>query len=66
MVNHSRPPSEHIREIFRIGYCRDDYSKARDANRILLGKGLTIPANKCPELKAFLNTILMLSGTGPL
>jgi|SRR5579864_6784456 len=65
-VNHMRPPSHHIREIFRIGSCRDDYSKPRDANRILRGKDLSISANKCPELKAFLNTILTLSGAGPL
>ena len=66
MVNHSRPPSHHIHEIFRIGSCRDDYSKPRDANRILRGKDLGIPAGKCPELRAFLNTILTLSGAGPI
>ena len=60
-VNHSRPPSFHIREIFRIGTCRDDYSKPRDAARILRGKDLSVAANQCPELKAFLNTILSLS-----
>jgi hypothetical protein len=65
-VNHSRPPSYHIREIFRIGTRRDDYSKPRDANRILRGKDLTVAANQCPELKAFLNTILTLSGAEPL
>ncbi|HET6840526.1 MAG TPA: DUF4276 family protein [Candidatus Angelobacter sp.] len=61
-VNHTRPPSYHIREIFRIGSCRDDYSKPRDANRILRGKDLGVAANQCPELKAFLNTIITLSG----
>ncbi len=61
-VNHSRPPSERIREIFRIGTCKRDYSKIRDAGRILDGKDLTVAADKCPELKAFLNTILKLSG----
>jgi hypothetical protein len=61
-VNHNRPPSEHIREIFRAGTGRDDYSKPRDANRILRGKDLTIAAMKCPELKAFLSRILTLSG----
>jgi hypothetical protein len=65
-VNHNRPPSWHIREIFRIGTCRDNYSKPRDAARILRGKDLTEAANKCPELKAFLNTILRLSGAEPL
>jgi hypothetical protein len=65
-VNHTHPPSHHIREIFRIGTCRDDYSKVLDAARILRGKDLTVAANKCPELKAFLNTILKLSGAEPL
>jgi hypothetical protein len=45
---------------------RPDYSKARDATRILRGKDLSDTAKKCPELKAFLNTILALSGAEPL
>jgi hypothetical protein len=61
-INHSHPPSHHIREIFRTGTCRDDYSKPRDANRILRGKDLSISVEQCPELKAFINTILGLSG----
>jgi hypothetical protein len=65
-VNHNRPPSYHIREIFRVGTCRDDYSKPRDANRILRGKDLGVAANSCPELKSFLNTIITLSGGTPL
>ena len=65
-VDHTRPPSRHIQEIFRSGTCRDDYSKPRDAARILRGKDLTIAADQCPELKAFLNTILTLSGASPL
>jgi hypothetical protein len=65
-VNHNRPPSHHIKEIFRLGTCRDDYSKVRDANRILRKKDLAIAADDCPELKAFLNTILTLSSGQPL
>jgi hypothetical protein len=61
-VDHNRPPSYHIKEVFRIGACRNDYSKVRDANRILRNKDLAIAAAACPELKAFLNTILGLSG----
>ncbi len=61
-VNHQHPPSHHISEIFEIGTCRDSYSKARDANRILRGKDLAIAAAQCVELKAFLNTIIKLSG----
>jgi hypothetical protein len=64
-VNHSKPPSHHIREIFSIG-SRRDYVKSRDAARILLGKDLTVAASQCPELKAFLNRILTLSGAEPL
>jgi hypothetical protein len=59
-VNHNRPPSAHIREVFRIGTCRSDYSKPRDGKRILQGKDLAVAATACPELKAFLNTILTL------
>ena len=65
-VNHNHPPSYRIREIFRVGTCRDDYSKPRDANRILRGKDLGVAAAQCPELKAFLNTILTLCGAAPL
>jgi uncharacterized protein DUF4276 len=61
-VDRNRPPSYHIKEIFRIGSCRDDYAKIRDANRILRGKDLTVAAAQCPELRAFLNTILELCG----
>jgi hypothetical protein len=65
-VNHNKPPSYHIKEIFRIGSCRDDYSKVRDANRILRNQNLSVAAAVCPELKAFLNTILTLSGGQPI
>ena len=65
-VNHNKPPSKHIQELFRIGNCRDEYLKPRDAGRILQGKDLAFAADKCPELRAFLNTILTLSGAAPL
>jgi hypothetical protein len=64
-INHEHPPSDRIREIFRLGR-RRDYIKSRDANRILTGKELTVAANKCPELKAFLNTILTLTDANPI
>lgn len=65
-VNHNKPPSKHIQEIFRNGTCGREYSKIRDAGRILDGNDLAEAAEKCPELKAFLNTILTLSGAQPL
>lgn len=65
-VNHLHPPSHYISEIFRIGTCRDDYSKVRDASRILKDQDLTVAAMQCPELRAFLNTILTLCAGQPL
>jgi hypothetical protein len=59
-VNHNKPPSKHIKEIFELGRCRDSYVKPRDAKRILEGKNLMDAAVVCPELKEFLNTILTL------
>jgi Domain of unknown function (DUF4276) len=64
-VDHNRPPSHHLCEIFKNGK-RRDYSKVRDATRILSGKDLAVAANLCPELKSFLNRILTLSGAAPL
>lgn len=57
-VNHNKPPAFHIQEIFRIGSCRDDCVKTRDAARILRENDLTTAVTKCPELKALINSIL--------
>lgn len=65
-VNHDKPPSKHIAEVFEVGTCRDSYIKRRDAPRILEGKDLTVAAGVCSELKAFLNTLLELCGGAPL
>lgn len=59
-VDHLRPPSVCIREVFRTGSRGRDYVKPRDAAKILQGRDLAIAAAVCPELKAFLNTILEL------
>jgi hypothetical protein len=61
-VNHSHPPSWHIKEIFRTGRGPRHYTKTRDAMRILRGKDLSIAAAACPELKGFINDILGLWG----
>lgn len=61
-VNHNKPPSRHIQEIFRAGTCPRDYVKVRDAGRILRGQDLGLAADQCSELKALLNTILLLCG----
>lgn len=61
-VNHQKPPAHRIAEVFRTGSAGRAYVKTRDASRILEGRDLTIAALRCPELKAFLNTILELCG----
>lgn len=60
-VNHNNPPSYRIKEIFEQGKNRS-YNKARDAKRILEKHDLMDAVKVCPELKAFLNTILSLCG----
>ena len=59
-VNHHKPPSRWLADIFRTGRTGRSYSKVRDATRILRNQDLTVAAHACPELKAFLNTILRL------
>jgi hypothetical protein len=61
-VNHSRPPAVCIKEIFERGRCRDSYVKPRDALRILRDNDLSHAIDACPELKAFVNTIIRLAG----
>lgn len=65
-INHLKPPSYHIKEIFRIGRCREDYSKPRDAGRILEDNDLTAAINQCSELKSFINTIISICGGTPV
>ena len=65
-VNHQKPPSQCLNEVFRTGRHKRSYAKILDARKILDGQDLTVSAAICPELKAFLNTILTLSGGSPL
>jgi hypothetical protein len=65
-VNHVHPPSYHIKAIFSTGQGPRHYTKTRDAKRILQGKDLSVAAAACPELKAFLNTILTLCEGAPI
>jgi len=58
LVNHNNPPSKRIEEIFEQGK-RRSYKKARDAKSILDGQNLMDAAVVCPELKAFLHTIVV-------
>lgn len=62
LVNHNNPPAHRIQDIFEIGSCRRSYVKARDAGPILEKNDLDTAIAQCSELKAFVNTILTLSG----
>ncbi len=61
-VNHNNPPAHRIKEVFEIGRCRDSYVKPRDAGRILRDNGLAPAVEQYPELKALVNTILLVCG----
>jgi len=61
-VNHDKPPSYRIKEIFEIGRCRDSYVKWRDADKILSENDLSVAATSCSELKALINTVLTACG----
>ena len=61
-IDHQTPPSVLLNEVFRTGTEKRPYSKIRDGAHILRGQDLAVAAAQCPELKAFLNTILSLSG----
>jgi hypothetical protein len=59
-VNHQKPPSYWIKEIFSTGQCRRDYNKVIDGVAILKDNDLMIAIQACPELKAFVNQIISL------
>ncbi len=59
-INHVNPPAHRLAEVYRTGRKAKGYVKPRDASRILRGEDLMVAVNACPELKAFLNTILTL------
>lgn len=58
-VNHQKPPSYWIKEIFKLGG-RQDYNKPIHGRKILEKNNLMVAIQACPELKAFVNRILYL------
>ena len=65
-IDHGKPPAHHLIELFEAGKCRDSYVKERDATRILRNRDLMVSIGKCPELKAFVNTIITICGAEQL
>lgn len=65
-VNHGTPPARHLQALFQQGRTPRNYSKPRDANRILRENDLMVSIQACSELKAFVNTILNVCGGTPI
>lgn len=61
-IDGEHPPSERLEELYRLSKPPRKYIKPVEMNAILRGKDLTIIATSCPEFRAFLNTLLRLSG----
>jgi len=64
-VNHGNPPAHRLARLFEEGKCRDSYNKPREAKRILKDADLMTAIAACPELKAFVNTIISLCDPDP-
>jgi hypothetical protein len=62
-VNHGNSPAYRLAAEFRTGPKTKGYVKTRDAGRILKDEDLLVAINACPEMKAFINTILSLCDT---
>jgi len=61
-VNHINPPSKRISDLFRRGSKGRAYVKERDAIRVLREADPMTAIVQCGELKALINTILVLCG----
>jgi hypothetical protein len=59
-VNHGKPPSKHLQEVFLSGNKGKAYGKVLNAPRILRNQDLAIAAKACPELQKFLDTLVRL------
>lgn len=59
-IDLDKPPSQRLIDLYRRA--RRDYNKPRDAAAILRGKDLTVSAARCPQFKAFLDSLLELAG----
>jgi uncharacterized protein DUF4276 len=57
-VNHSNSPAHRLADEFRTGPKTKGYVKTRDTGRILKDEDLMTAISACPEMKAFINTIL--------
>lgn len=64
-IDLDKPPAHVLAEVFRAGKGGRRYVKPRDAARILRNQDLSVSIQACPELRAFVNTILVQCGASP-
>ncbi len=66
-VDNQNPPSKRLKTLYQRAKPKPKrYVKQIEMAAILRDKDLTLAAAQCPELKAFLNTLLTLSNLSPL
>ena len=65
-VDGNNPPAYRLKALYRRARPKRKYVKTKEMYAILKGKDLTVAAGRCPEFKAFLNTLLTLSNLEPL
>lgn len=66
-VNNENPPSKHIKALYDAAKGRRlPYDNVSSAERWLTSEGLRRSATECPNLKAFLNSLLHFAGLEPL
>ena len=65
-VDRERPPSRRLAELYRLANPPRKYVKPVEMVAILCHQDLTVAAERCPEFKALLNTLLALAGLSPL
>lgn len=58
-VNNQKPPSRHLRELY--AKARRGYEKPIEARNILLGQRIEDAAEKCPQLRELLDTLVSLT-----
>ncbi|MBC8254877.1 MAG: DUF4276 family protein [Ardenticatenia bacterium] len=65
-VDLERPPSSRLAELYRLAKPPRKYVKTAEMSAILRNQDLTVAADRCPEFKALLNTLLAVAGLSPL
>lgn len=65
-VNHTHPPSYHIKGDFSDRQSSGKLLKTKGRKPNFAGQDLAVAASQCPELKAFLNTVINLCGGTPI